>query len=292
TATSECRLQQSLSTPCPQEDQTSRKDSEYRRFKSEGSSAGALPAGPEMEVAIDDLSPIADASSTSPHRFNLIAGCTIVAKVMTKAWMIPKVSHDLSFALCDYLREKMYLDALIKLFIGPTTCEPGLSSCFCNSELPMSHRCVAVRLACGRVLEECMSLNNREYIVNKGWLKKIVTMAMKLNKNAEQQRMSLSIMESMFKHSSSTSMKLIEYGVLDHIIITSKRAMDTPTTLRHAALGLANLTLYTCSEGKKKLIQKKLPEWLFLLVNQDDDLTRYYASLAICMLASIKVSHY
>ncbi|PIO55572.1 hypothetical protein TELCIR_23040, partial [Teladorsagia circumcincta] len=73
TATSECRLQQSLSTPCPQEDQTSRKDSEYRRFKSEGSSAGALPAGPEMEVAIDDLSPIADASSTSPHRFNLIA---------------------------------------------------------------------------------------------------------------------------------------------------------------------------------------------------------------------------
>ncbi|RCN46092.1 hypothetical protein ANCCAN_07864 [Ancylostoma caninum] len=188
---------------------------------------------------------------------------------MTKAWMIPKVSHDLSFALCDYLREKMYLDALIKLFIGPTTCEP-------------------VRLACGRVLEECMSLNNREYIVNKGWLKKIVSMAMKLNRNAEQQRMSLSIMESMFKHSSSTSLKLIEYGVLDHIIITSKRAMDTPTTLRHAALGLANLTLYTCSEGKKKLIQKKLPEWLFLLVNQDDDLTRYYASLAICMLASIK----
>ncbi|KAK6744010.1 hypothetical protein RB195_010984 [Necator americanus] len=323
TATSECRLQQSLSTPCPpHEEPVPRKDSEYRRFKSEGSSAGPLPAGPEMDVAIDDLSPIADARSTPPHRFNLIAqdsvvnggpitkhsnteqvlmmhtlktktskyqsfidkafqnimqatdeqiieGCTIVAKVMTKAWMIPKVSHDLSFALCDYLREKMYLDALIKLFIGPTTCEP-------------------VRLACGRVLEECMSLNNREYIVNKGWLKKIVSMAMKLNKNAEQQRMSLSIMESMFKHSSSTSLKLIEYGVLDHIIITSKRAMDTPTTLRHAALGLANLTLYTCSEGKKKLIQKKLPEWLFLLVNQDDDLTRYYASLAICMLASIK----
>ncbi|WKY02530.1 hypothetical protein Q1695_016085 [Nippostrongylus brasiliensis] len=253
TATSECRLQQSLSTPCAQEEQPTRKESEYRRFKSEGSSAGALPAGPEMEVAIDDLSPIADAHSTPPHRFNLITqdsvvnggpitkhsnteqvlmmhtlktktskyqsfidkafqnimqatdeqiieGCTIVAKVMTKAWMIPKVSHDLSIALCDYLREKMYLDALIKLFIGPTTCEP-------------------VRLACGRVLEECLSLNNREYIVNK--------------------------------------VGLIEYGVLDHIIITSKRAMDTPTTLRHAALGLANLTLYTCSEGKKKLIQKK-----------------------------------
>ncbi|VDM73226.1 unnamed protein product [Strongylus vulgaris] len=145
---------------------------------------------------------------------------------MTKAWMIPKVSHDLSFALCDYLREKMYLDALIKLFIGQTTCEPG------NDFSPTHHfgsgyivSTFPVRLACGRVLEECMSLNNREYIVNKvsrifvclhiilqnlllqGWLKKIVTMAMKLNKNAEQQRMSLSIMESMFKHSSSTSLK-------------------------------------------------------------------------------------
>uniref|UniRef100_A0A1I7WC79 Homeodomain transcription factor 2 n=1 Tax=Heterorhabditis bacteriophora TaxID=37862 RepID=A0A1I7WC79_HETBA len=60
---------------------------------------------------------------------------------------------------------------------------------------------------------------------------------------------------------------LIEYGVLDHIILTSKRATDTPTTLRHAALALANLTLYTCSEGKKKIIQKKLlqPE-----VSQDE----------------------
>ncbi|VDK59468.1 unnamed protein product [Cylicostephanus goldi] len=70
--TSESRLQQSLSTPCPHDEQSSRKDSEYRRFKSEGSSGGALPAGPEMEVAIDDLSPITDAQSTQNRRFNLI----------------------------------------------------------------------------------------------------------------------------------------------------------------------------------------------------------------------------
>uniref|UniRef100_A0A0M3HJW8 RICTOR_M domain-containing protein n=1 Tax=Ascaris lumbricoides TaxID=6252 RepID=A0A0M3HJW8_ASCLU len=63
----------------------------------------------------------------------------------------------------------------------------------------------AVRLACGRVLEECLSLNNREYIVNKGYLKKLVATAMKLSKNPEQQRMSLSIMESLFKHSTATS---------------------------------------------------------------------------------------
>ncbi|OZC09445.1 hypothetical protein X798_03401 [Onchocerca flexuosa] len=273
-----------------------------------------------MDVTIDDLSPIADPRASSPSRLNLfqdtvtngpltkhshteqvmmmhtlktklskyqnfidkafehiaqgsdeqiIEGCTIVAKVMTKAWMFPKISHDLSYALCDYLRDQTYFDSLIMNFIKAQTCEP-------------------VRLACGRVLEECLSLNNREYVVNKGYLKKLVATAEKLNKNPEQQRMSLSIMESLFKHSTATTYRLIEYGVLDHILLTCKRATETPITLRHAALALANLSLYSCSEAKKKIIQKKVPDWLFLLASQPDDITRYYACLAICMLGSTK----
>lgn len=70
--------------------------------------------------------------------------------------------------------------------------------------------CFIVRLACGRVLEECLSLNNREYVVNKGYLKKLVATAEKLNKNPEQQRMSLSIMESLFKHSTATTYRYVE----------------------------------------------------------------------------------
>lgn len=72
--------------------------------------------------------------------------------------------------------------------------------------------CFAVRLACGRVLEECLSLNNREYVVNKGYLKKLVATAEKLNKNPEQQRMSLSIMESLFKHSTATTYRYVQEG--------------------------------------------------------------------------------
>ncbi|KAI6187796.1 hypothetical protein M3Y98_00283700 [Aphelenchoides besseyi] len=158
----------------------------------------------------------------------IFEGCTIVTKVMTKAWMFPKISHDLAYALCDYLRDQNYFDILINLFIKPNTCE-------------------SVRSSCGGVLEECMSLNNRDYIVTKGYLRKLVTTAEKLNKNKEQQRMSLSIMESLFKHSTSTTSKLIEYNVLDHILLTCKRATDAPITLRHAALALANLSLYSTS---------------------------------------------
>lgn len=65
-----------------------------------------------------------------------------------------------------------------------------------------------------------------------------------------------------------TTSKLIDFGVLDHILLTCKRATDTPITLRHAALALANLALYSNSETKKKIIQKKLPDWLFLLASQ------------------------
>uniref|UniRef100_A0A0N5BXX2 ADP-ribosyl cyclase/cyclic ADP-ribose hydrolase n=1 Tax=Strongyloides papillosus TaxID=174720 RepID=A0A0N5BXX2_STREA len=199
----------------------------------------------------------------------VIEGCTIVTKVMQKAWLYPRISQDLAHALCDYLKEKDYLEIIINIFIKQNITEP-------------------VRLACGRLFEEILSLNNREYIVQNNYLKKITQMAEKLNKNPEQQRMSLSIMECLFKHSSSTTYRLIDYGILDHILLTCKRAADSPATLRQASLALANLVLYSCPEARKKIVQKKLPDWLFLLASQPDDITRYYACLAICILASCK----
>jgi hypothetical protein len=52
--------------------------------------------------------------------------------------------------------------------------------------------------------------SNCEALVQKGFLKKVVATAEKLNKNQEQQRMSLSLMEALFKHSPETTSKLIE----------------------------------------------------------------------------------
>lgn len=106
---------------------------------------------------------------------------------MTKAWLFPKISHDLAYALCDYLRDQCsfcslppfhlciffpasaYFDTLLGMFT-----KPGISD--------------SVRLCCGRALEECMASTNCELIVQKGYLKKVVATAEKLNKNQEQQR--------------------------------------------------------------------------------------------------------
>uniref|UniRef100_A0A1I7T5J4 CBP80/20-dependent translation initiation factor n=1 Tax=Caenorhabditis tropicalis TaxID=1561998 RepID=A0A1I7T5J4_9PELO len=247
----ESRLQQSLSTPCNGSEEEmhpgqQRKDSEYRRFKSEGSTAGAsLPAAEKTHM--DELSPV-DQRSTNTTRFALmqqdsvvnpsvitklsnteqvammhtlktklskyqlfldrafeasekdakdsdqkiIECCTICIKVMKKAWTMPKVSYDLANALCDYLRDRDYLDRLIKMLIS-TTGTP----------------CDQVKLSCGKVLEECMSSANRDYIVNKDYVKKIMLVAMKLTKSPDQQRLSLSLLENLFKHSNAVSLRFV-----------------------------------------------------------------------------------
>lgn len=125
-----------------------------------------------------------------------------------------------------------------------------------------------------------MSLNNREYVVSKGYLKKLVATAEKLNRTQEQQRMSLSIVESLFKHSAPTTSKLIDFGVLDHILLTCKRATDNPITLRHAALALANLSLYSSSETKKKIIQKKVCFFIIILsdLKQKNHVAKFFNS--------------
>jgi hypothetical protein len=46
--------------------------------------------------------------------------------------------------------------------------------------------------------------------------------------------------------------------------------------------------MYSDNECQKKMISKKVQDWLFLLASLQDDITRYYACLAICMLVSNK----
>ena len=47
---------------------------------------------------------------------------------------------------------------------------------------------------------------------------------------------------------------------------------------------MANLSMYSDSECHQKMTARKVQDWLFLLAALQDDITRYYACLAICML--------
>lgn len=95
----------------------------------------------------------------------------------------------------------------------------------------------------------------------------------KLFKEGEELRISVSLLESLFKQSAQTNAKLIEMSALDYVLNACK-ATTMSQTFRHAALALANLAMYCDNECQQKMIAKNVPDWLFLLASSQDDVTR------------------
>lgn len=52
--------------------------------------------------------------------------------------------------------------------------------------------------------------------------------------------------------------------------------------LRHCAIAFANMAMYGGEESQQIMVKKNVPDWLFHLAFSTDDVTRYYACLAIC----------
>uniref|UniRef100_A0A915KQR1 ADP-ribosyl cyclase/cyclic ADP-ribose hydrolase n=1 Tax=Romanomermis culicivorax TaxID=13658 RepID=A0A915KQR1_ROMCU len=197
----------------------------------------------------------------------ILEGIGIVAKVMMNAWVVPKIGHDLAYGLCDYLREMGYFDTIIQFYLSTDTKE-------------------RIRRSAGRALEECLSGPNRDYLVEKDMIDDLVNVS-KSFKEGDELRVGVSLLESLFKQSSQTNSKLIEMGALDYVLDACK-ATTISQVFRHAALALANLSMYSENDCQQKMITKNVPDWLFLLASSQDDVTRYYACLAICALVSNK----
>lgn len=62
-------------------------------------------------------------------------------------------------------------------------------------------------------------------------------------------------------------------GALDYVLAACK-ATTASLVFRHAALALANLSMYSENECQQKMIAKNVPDWLFLLASSQDDVTR------------------
>ena len=130
-----------------------------------------------------------------------------------------------------------------------------------------------------------LTTGNREYVAANG-LEPLVSMCVKHKDDRELAQMTTGILESMFKTSEDTCQRLIDLGGLE-VILYWCRSQDR-LTLRHCAIALANLALYGGPENHSKMIQRKVPEWLFPLAFNRDDVVRYYACLAISVLVANK----
>ncbi|XP_014677545.1 PREDICTED: sterile alpha and TIR motif-containing protein 1-like [Priapulus caudatus] len=186
-----------------------------------------------------------------------------IHRLVRQAWNMPGVGRDLAYALCDVLRTSGALDTLIAHCSDP------------SSEL---------RFQSARTLEQCLSTNNRDYVVETG-LDGVVKVACMKGEPA-MARVGTGILENLFKHSEETCTKVVRLGGLESIL-TQSRSNDLPT-MRHCAAAFANLALYGGAENHQLMIKQNVPEWLFPLAFSKDDSTRYYACLAICSLGSNK----
>jgi hypothetical protein len=185
--------------------------------------------------------------------------------MMEQAWAIPTIGRDLAYGLCDVLRTDGGLEILVQNCGSNTTHD--------------------IKLCSAKVLEQSMTVGNREYVAQRG-LEIIVKLASSARDDLEMTKTTTGILESLFKHSEDTCSKMIKYGGLETILYSCRQADDT--TLKNCAVALANLAIYGGEDNQHEMITHKAPEWLFPLAFSNNDSTRYYAFLAITALSANK----
>lgn len=186
-------------------------------------------------------------------------------EMMKQAWSLPSYGHDLGYSLCKVIRHNGGLDILLD------NCVSGDS---------------ALQFSSAKVLEQCLTTENRGYVVDKG-LEEIVNVACDCtqdNRTIDQSRVGTGILEHLFKHNEGTCSDIIRMGGLE-AVVRECRKTDVET-LRHCAGALANLSLYGGSENQQQMVQRQVAHWLFPLAFHHDDNIKYYACLAIAALVA------
>ncbi|XP_065209040.1 NAD(+) hydrolase sarm1-like [Planococcus citri] len=189
-----------------------------------------------------------------------------MSEMMTKARSIPTLGYELETCICKIMRECQGLSYLI-------------SNCDSNND--------AVIFSSAKLLGQCLTPENRAYVVEHG-LEKVVRGVCGTTRNrlsVEQSRVRTGILEHLFKHSDSTCEEILRFGGLQAVIEDCRR--NDVEILRNCAKALTNFSLYGRSrEIQKAIIHHNVTLWLFSLAFNDDDIVKYYACLATCILAA------
>lgn len=187
-----------------------------------------------------------------------------ILQSMTDAWDFPVYGRDLAYSLCDIIRNEGVLSLLVRN---------------CESENKR------VLTASAALLEQVMSLKNREYVTKDG-LETVVKMTQKSIGDHGLAMSTTGILENLFKVNEDTSSKVIHAGGLDAILYWCRT--NDNKVLRKCAKALSNLSLFGGPENQEIMIQQKVPEWLFPLAFIEDKHVKYYACLSIAVLVANK----
>ena len=183
---------------------------------------------------------------------------------MTEAWDFPVYGRDLAYSLCDIIRNEGVLSLLVRN---------------CESESK------EVLTASAALLEQVMSLKNREHVTKDG-LEIVVKMTQKAIGDHGLAMSTTGILENLFKVDEITSTKVIHFGGLDAILYWCRT--NDIKVLRKCAKALSNLSLFGGPDNQEIMTQQKVPEWLFPLAFIEDKHVKYYACLSIAVLVANK----
>ena len=175
-----------------------------------------------------------------------------------------RLARDAADIVCEYVRDSGGLDSLLKI---------------CSK----SHDDPALQLSVLRVTEQIMVEENRLFITQHRLFPALLALAINTS-SLDFVQCTTGILENLFKVSSEVSLRLIRTGGLDGVMYGCR--FTDEIVLHHCAAALANCALYGDSKVHQAMVAKNADQWLFPLAFSSDSAVKYYALIAICILAS------
>lgn len=194
-----------------------------------------------------------------------IEGAARLHELISFAWSLEtRLARDAADYVCDLIRTSNTLDTML------TICSSSKSE-------------KDLQLKTLKAFEQLMIVENRQYIAQHSLLPSLLVLASSTD-TLEHIRCGTGIYENLFKVSPSVSLKLIHSGGLDSVMYCCRNTDDI--TLHHCAAAMANCALYGCYQVHRAMMSKHADHWLFPLAFSQDSAVKYYALIAICLLAS------
>lgn len=199
-----------------------------------------------------------------------IQGADNLHNLIILIWSLEtRIARDAADIMCEHLRTIGGLESLLQL-CQSTTNKP-------------TEEMNKLQIAVLRVLEQIMVNENRVYISEHELFPFLLVLSSS-TETLEHVKLGTGMLENLFKVSSRLSLKLINSTGLD-IVVYGCRYTDS-IVLQHCAAAMANCALYGCKNVHKAMVAKQADHWLFPLAFSQDSAVKYYALIAICILAS------
>ncbi|XP_076137614.1 NAD(+) hydrolase SARM1 [Alosa pseudoharengus] len=216
---------------------------------------GSLPA---LRSAVKTLKSAKDTADLEETRRAIAE----IYQLVEEAWVLPALGRQVAEEICNRIRLDGGLELLLQHLHSPA---------------------VEITYESAKLLEQILVAENRDYVARMGL--GVILNLTRSQEDAQLARSVSGILEHMFKHTEETSVQLISNGALDALLFWC-RGTD-PTVLRHCAVALANCAMYGGHRCQRLMIEKQAADWLFpLAFSKEDELIRFYACLAVAVLAA------